>query len=468
MQFLWRYIDDLVGKGLTFSVLAELLIYASATFVPLSLPLAILLAALMTFGGMGENYELIALKSAGISLTKIMRPLMFLMVAISISAFFYSNISLPFFNWKMRSLLYDIQQQRPEVYIKEGAFFNGIENYSIKIGKKDAKSSLLRDIRIYNHTSNLGNIDITMADSGYMKLTSDKHTMIIILFNGESYVDMPENDNRRYNNRSYPFRREKFAKQVINIPLEGFNFQRSEEGLFRSNYQMMNLKQLKYTTDSLVSDLHHDQMSLKNSLIYSNYYTVTITKQPIYVRGDTTKSKFKMSKFNLSKIYAQLSDYEKVSAIGYALNESRNAKNTVNSESQVHKSKEQRLRKHEIEWHKKFTLSLACIVFFFIGAPLGAIIRKGGLGLPLVISVLFFILYYIITLSGEKFVRESYWPPIIGVWISSFILLPLGIFLTYKANVDAAIMNAESYVKLFNKFFNLKIWKKLYFKKNIQ
>lgn len=466
MQFLWRYIDDLVGKGLTFSVLAELLVYASATFVPLSLPLAILLASLMTFGGMGENYELIALKSAGISLTKIMRPLMILMVAISISAFFYSNISLPFFNWKMRSLLYDIQQQRPEVYIKEGVFYNGIENYSIKIGKKDTKSSLLHDIRIYNHSSNMGNTDVTLADSGYMKLTSDKHTMIITLFNGESYVDMPENDSKRYNNRSYPFRRDKFAKQVINIPLEGFNFQRSEEGLFRSNYQMMNLKQLQYTTDSLANDLYHDRISLKTNMMYSNYFTATISRPTEYSHNDTVKSKIKPLKFNLYKIYNQLTDYEKVAAIGNALNEARNAKSTVNSESQVHRGKEQRLRKHEIEWHKKFTLSLACIVFFFIGAPLGAIIRKGGLGMPLVISVLFFIMYYMITLSGEKFVRESFMPAYIGVWISSFILLPLGIFLTYKANVDAAIMNPESYVKFFKKIFNLKIWKKLFSKNN--
>ncbi len=466
MQFLWRYIDDLVGKGLTFYVLAELLLYASATFVPLSLPLAILLASLMTFGGMGENFELIALKSAGISLTKIMKPLMILMVAISILAFFYSNISLPFFNWKMRSLLYDIQQQRPEVYIKEGVFYNGIENYSIKIGKKDAKSSLLREIRIYDHTSNLGNTNVTLADSGYMKLTSDKRAMIITLFNGESYVDMPENDNRHYYNRSYPFRRDKFAKQVINIPLEGFNFQRSDEGLFRSNYQMMNLKQLKYTTDSLKYDMYRDRMSLKTNMMYSNYYSVTISKLPESHHNDTAKSKIKPVEFNLFKIYFQLTDYEKVSAIGYALSEARNAKSLVNSETQVYKSKEQRLRKHEIEWHKKFTLSLACIVFFFIGAPLGAIIRKGGLGMPLVISVLFFVLYYIITLSGEKFVRESYMPAYIGVWISSFILLPLGIFLTYKANVDAAIMNSESYVKFFNKFFNLKIWKKLFPKNN--
>jgi lipopolysaccharide export system permease protein len=288
--------------------------------------------------------------------------------------------------------------------------------------------------------------------------------MIIILFNGENYVDMPENDNRRYSNKSYPFRRDKFAKQVINIPLEGFNFQRSDEGLFRSNYQMMNLKQLKYTTDSLVTDLHRDKLALKNNLIYSNYYTITVTKQPFNFRGDTTKANIKFSKFTLNKVYNQLSDYEKVSALSYALNEARNAKSTISSESQVHKSKEQRLRKHEIEWHKKFTLSFACIIFFFIGAPLGAIIRKGGLGMPLVISVIFFVFYYVISLMGEKFVRESLLPAYEGSWIASMVLMPLGIFLTYKATHDAAFMRVENYIMFFNKYFNVKKLKRLFIK----
>ncbi len=464
MQFLWKYVDDLVGKGLTFGVLADLLIYASATFVPLALPLAILLAALMTFGGLGENYELIAMKSAGISLIKIMYPLILLMIVIGIAAFFYSNISLPFFNLKMRSLLFDIQQQRPELQIKEGAFYNGIENYSIRIGKKDASTNLLHNIKIYDHTSNIGNTSITIADSGYMKMTADKRTLMVTLYSGLSYVDMAENNNRRYYyKKTYPFRRDKFSKQVISIPLEGFDFQRTEEGLFRSNFQMMNLKQLQYAMDSMKSDLYRDRILLKNNLMATTFFQSAIRNiNKVVPKKDTLKP----VRFNLQLYYRLMPDQDKVTAISYALNEARSAKSNLSGEVQVSKVKEKLYRRHEIEWHKKFTLSLACLVFFFIGAPLGAIIRKGGLGLPLVISVLFFVLYYVISITGEKFVRESYTPAYIGVWISSYILLPLGIFLTYKSTTDSAILNVESYGKLINKILNLKIWKKFSRKNN--
>jgi len=459
MQFLWKYVDDLVGKGLTFMVLADLLMYASATFVPLALPLAILLASLMTFGSLGENYELTAMKSAGISLVRIMYPLIALMIIISIAAFFYSNISLPFFNLKMRSLIYDIQQKRPELQIKEGAFYNGIENYSIRIGKKDASNNLLQNIRIYDHTANLGNVSITLADSGFMKMTADKKMLMITLFSGTSYVDMQENNNRHYSSykKTYPFRRDKFSKQIISIPLEGFDFQRTEEGLFRSNFQMMNLKQLEFATDSMVKDLYHSRMLLKNNMLATNYLPTSrnLLIPNIVNKKDTLKS----MRFNFHAFYGLMPDQEKVTTLTYALNEARSAKSNLTSEAQIQKANEKRLRRYEIEWHKKFTLSLACLVFFFIGAPLGAIIRKGGLGLPLVISVLFFVLYYVITITGEKFVRESYTPAYVGVWISSYVLLPLGIFLTYKATTDSAILNTESYGKLLNKIFNLKIWK---------
>jgi lipopolysaccharide export system permease protein len=467
MQFLWKYVDDLVGKGLTFVVLADLLMYASATFVPLALPLAILLASLMTFGSLGENYELTAMKSAGISLLRIMTPLIALMIIISVTAFFYSNISLPFFNLKMRSLIYDIQQKRPELQIKEGSFYNGIENYSIRIGKKDASNNLLHNIKIYDHSANLGNVSITLADSGFMKMTEDKKMLMITLFSGTSYVDMQENNNKRNytTKKTYPFRRDKFSKQIISIPLEGFDFQRTEEGLFRSNFQMMNLKQLKYATDSMIKDLYHDRMLLRDNMLATNYSPTSRSR--LIPKDIIIKDTLKSLQFNLHSFYKFMPDQEKVTTLTFALNEARNAKSSLVSESQIQKAKEKRLRRHEIEWHKKFTLSLACFIFFFIGAPLGAIIRKGGLGLPLVISVLFFVLYYVITLTGEKFVRESYTPAYIGVWISSYVLLPLGIFLTYKATTDSAILNVESYGKLLNKIFNLKIWKKFSRKNNL-
>jgi lipopolysaccharide export system permease protein len=462
MQFLWKYVDDLVGKGLSFSVLSELLLYASATFIPLALPLAILLASLMTFGNLGENYELTALKSSGISLWKIMYPLILMIVTISILAFFYSNISLPYFNWKFRSLLYDIQQQRPELQIKEGVYYNGIEGYSLKIGKKDVRTNLLFNLKIYDHTENNGNVSVTAADSGYIVMTADKRYLMITLINGESYIDMPEDRNHN-NKKTYPFRRDKFKKQIINVPLEGLDFERTEEGLFRNNYQMMNLKQLNYATDSMWKDVSFDARALKNNISSGNLYPNVINNY----NSDTSKKLSNTNKFkNIRIAYYMLNEQEKMMVLNTALTEARNAKNSITTESNVRMTKMIRLKKHEIEWHKKFTLSLACLIFFFIGAPLGAIIRKGGLGLPLVISVVFFILYYIISLTGEKMTRESFWPAWQGVWFSSMILLPIGIFLTFKSTNDSAILNLDNYYKLFDKIKKWGIWRIIKVKSN--
>ena len=461
MQFLWKYVDDLVGKGLSLSVMFELIMYATATFIPLALPLAVLLASLMTFGSLGENYELIALKASGISLAKVMVPIVFLMLGISIMAFFYSNISLPFFNWKMRSLLYDIQQQRPELQIKEGIYYNGIENYSIRIGKTDPTTNLLHDIKIYDHSSNSGNVSVTVADSGYIKVTDDKRSLVIILYSGESYVDMPEQQKAYYKNRSYPFRRDQFKEQIINVSLAGFDFQRTEEGMFRNNFQMMNLKQLVYAVDSMKTDIKNDSRVLYRNIYNTYSYNYrNINSSSI----DTNKIKQAKPNMNIWVLFYQLNDQEKLNVIHNALNETRNSKSYVTSEADIKGSKSKKMRKHEIEWHKKFTLSLACLIFFFIGAPLGAIIRKGGLGLPLVISVLFFILYYVISLTGEKMVRESLWESFYGVWLSSLVLLPLGAFLTYKATHDSALLNMDSYYKLLQKIKNLTFWQR--FKKS--
>jgi lipopolysaccharide export system permease protein len=458
MQFLWKYVDDLVGKGLSIGVLSELLMYASATFIPLALPLAILLASLMTFGNLGENYELTALKSSGISLWKIMYPLILMVVTISIIAFFYSNISLPFFTCKFRSLLYDIQQQRPELQIKEGIYYNGIEGYSIKIGKKDVNTSLLLNLKIYNHSENNGNVSVTTADSGYIKMTDDKRFLILTLMHGESYIDLPEDKQHGYYKKTYPFRRDKFSRQTINIPLEGFDFERTEEGMFRNNFQMMNLKQLSYATDSIKKELLSDSRELKTRIDNGNLYPSTINNA---IDTNLKKSKIKSYR-NIRVYYYMCNEQEKMIALSSALNEARNAKATLELESKSRPDKMIRLRKHEIEWHKKFTLSLACLIFFFIGAPLGAIIRKGGLGLPLVISVVFFIIYYIVSLTGEKMARESFWPAWRGVWFSSMILLPIGIFLTYKSTNDSAILNMDAYYKLFGKIKNWKFWTRIY------
>lgn len=454
MQFLWKYVDDLVGKGLSIGVLAELLLYASATFVPLALPLAILLASLMTFGNLGENNELTALKASGISLWQIMYPLILLMGVISVLAFFYSNISLPYYNLKFRSLLFDIQQHRPELQIKEGVYYNGVEGYTIKIGRKNYKTNLLYDLKIYDHTQNTGNTSVTIADSGTIKVTADNRTLIITMYNGETYVDMPEERRRGYSMRSYPFRRDRFKQQVITIPLEGFDFQRTQEGLFRNNFQMMNLSQLKYSIDSMNREISGDVISLKSNLTMSSLYPIKIFNSVAKTPADTLPPIKDFRNVRFLYYYLLNTRSEKSSVVSMALSEARSVRSMLSTEAEVRRSKTIRLRRHEIEWHKKFTLSLACVIFFFIGAPLGAIIRKGGFGLPLVISVIFFVIYYIVNLTGEKMARESFWPTWQGVWLASMALLPIGLFLTMKATNDSVVFNLEFYYRALGRIKN--------------
>lgn len=453
MQFLWKYIDDLVGKGLELPVISELLLYTSASLVPMSLPLAILLASLMTFGNLGENYELIALKSSGISLQRIMRPLIVLSIIFSIGGFLFANHVLPYTNLKMRSLIYDLQRQRPELQIKEGVFYNGIEGYSIKIGEKNPKTNLLYNIKIYDHTEKRGNVSITVADSGYMMMTEDEGRLILTLYNGYTYTDIREEQRHRAP-KSYPFRRDKFDTHIITMELTGFGLTRSDGTMYRSNYQMMNIKQLKHYEDSLKKAVNKIKKDLHSSIQYKiiNYEPAKpqIKKPP---KKDIKKTP-SPPKFMVDTFINELQLAEKRRLYSRALGYARNQKGQISTAFGKSDFKERRMRKYQIEWHRKFTLSFACFIFFFVGAPLGAIIRKGGLGMPVVISVLFFVLYYVLSLTGEKFVREGVLADYQGMWISSFILLIMGSFLTYKATTDSVILNIDTYFVFFKKIGN--------------
>ncbi len=463
MQFLWKYIDDLVGKGLKFPVISELLLYTSASLVPMALPLAVLLASLMAFGNLGENNELLALKSAGISLQRIMNPLIVLITIISIGALMFNNYVLPYTNLKFRSLLYDIQRQNPEMQIKTGIFDNTLEGYSIRIAERDPKTSLLKNIMIYDHTDHVGNIIVTIADSGYMKMTEDKRYLLLTLYNGETYTEM-QKQRRRIRDKSYPSRRDKFEKQEMIIEMVDFGLKRTDENLFKSSYQMMNLKQLAYVEDSLKGDIRLTEHSLQTTLEKSSYY-----KNKNYLRkvgfrtvvSDTagnadslkTEKKERIINMNMDSIYDHMNNNEKQRVVAQALGYARGAMNYINNNYVNSDNMVKRLRKYEIETQRKFTLSFACLIFFFIGAPLGAIIRKGGLGMPVVISVLFFLVYYIISITGEKFVRESVISAFSGMWLSTFILIPLSAFLTYKASTDSVIMNIDTYFNFFKRIF---------------
>ena len=447
LQFLWMYVDDLAGKGLDLKVLAELLFQFSLTFVPMALPLAILLASLMTFGNMGEFLELTALKSSGISLQRIMLPLIIFIGYICIGSFFFSNVILPYSNSKSRILLYDIRRKRPELNIQAGSFYNGIDGFSIKITAKDAETGRLDKLLIYDHRDKLGNNNVTYADSGYMRITPDTTGLIMTLYNGYSYNEVTEKNVMRAE-RKYPFRRDSFKEQTVVITLSGFGLDRSEMDLFKSNSGMLNLSQLNTFIDSL--NLRYDAKldntfeDYKDAKLYTtlNYNNVPFDKQDSLYKANPIV-------FEPWTIYDTLSTVNKKSVITLAIESVKNAGTYLSQREEGLHNEIKYIKPYEVDWHKKFTLSFSCLVFFFIGAPLGAIIRKGGLGTPAVISVLFFIIYYIISLTGEKLVKEDMVGSLPGMWIASFILLPIGIFLTYKATSDSVIMNIETYISVF-------------------
>jgi len=459
MQFLWKYIDDLIGKGLEINIIAEFLVYTSASLVPMAMPLAVLLASLMTFGNLAENLELLAFKSSGISLVRIMAPVMVISAFLSVSSFLFANYVMPVTNLKMRSLLYDIQQQRPELTIKPGVFDNTLEGYSIRIGDRDSKTSLLKDILIFDHTEKQGNVRVTVADSGYMKMSADEKNLLLTLYNGNSYNELQKQKKDDRHIKSYPHRRDRFEHQEIIIEMTGFGLNRSDEKLFRNSYSMLNISQLQHFEDSLIEDLDlildKFERTIERSLI-NKPKDILIKLNPLNPRKDTTErivadSAKVIQRVYLDSAFAQLSKLEKRRAISLAINFARSNKSVTASNTGTSDWKLSRLRRYQIEIQRKFTLSFLCLIFFFVGAPLGAIIRKGGLGMPVIISVLIFLIYYVISMVGEKFVRENILPPFVGMWISTFLLVPMGIWLTYKAANDSVIMNIETYFSWFKK-----------------
>lgn len=457
MQFLWKYIDDLIGKGLEFNIIAEFLLYTSASLVPLAMPLAVLLASLMTFGNLAENLELLAFKSSGISLVQIMAPVMVISVAISVGAFFFSNNVMPVTNLKMRSLLYDIQQQRPEMTIKPGVFDNSLEGYSIRIGDKDSRTSLLKDILIFDHTEKQGNVRVTIADSGYMKMSADEKHLLLTLYNGRSYFDLQKQKKDNRHVKSYPFRRDQFDEQEMIIEMTGFGLNRTDEKLFRNSYSMLNLSQLHHFDDSLTEEinviLEKFETTIDKSLTGKpkEFLLDRTGQKPDSIRKTMAPEDLRIQQVQVDSAWAELNKLERRRAITQAINYARSNKSVTTSNMGTTDWKWSRLRRYQIEIQRKFTLSFLCLIFFFIGAPLGAIIRKGGLGMPVIVSVLLFIIYYIIAMTGEKFVRESILHPFVGMWLATMILVPVSTWLTYKAANDSVIMNIETYFTWFKK-----------------
>jgi lipopolysaccharide export system permease protein len=434
MMFIFKYIDDFVGKGLGAGVLSELFFYFSLTTIPMALPLAILLSSLMTFGNLGEHFELSALKSSGLSLQRIMLPLIITIILLSVSAFYFSNNILPKTNLKAGSLLYDVRQSKPALLFKDGVFNNSLDGFSIRVGKKEKDGKTLKDVMIYDHRAMQGNNVVLCAKEGRMEETADKAYLVLTLKDGIGYKEMMDNPKDL---RTHPMVRDKFAEKVIRFDMTEFKMTRTNEEVFKNNYQMMNLSQLKTIVDSLGIKMQKrkDDFSLQ---LRKSYY---LRSTEFFQKQDSIKAAANRNKDFLSGF----SKEEKLNIIETASNITRSSKAYTESVSSDDYTDYDNMLKYDIEWHRKFTLSIACIVLFFIGAPLGAIIRKGGLGMPMVISVIFFITFHILSITGEKLAKEGSIPVYEGMWMATIILLPIGIFLTYKATADSTLFDYTAY-----------------------
>ncbi len=451
MQFLWKYVDDLVGKGLDVKVLAEMLFYAAFGLLPYAFPLAMLLASIMTFGSFGENYELVAIKSSGISLYQMMKPLFVIALLVTFTAFYFANFVLPHTNLRFTTLLWSVKQQRPELVLQEGVFTNEIDGYSIRVGNKNKKTNVLYDLLIYDHTNNRMNESVTVADSGFLRITEDKKYMVLTLYYGVNYSEQAAQGQRR-GQETYPFRRDNFKEQIIRAKVRGFDFNRSDENIFRNTFRMLNIKELRFMEDSLGTDyyrrLRNYMMEIRiNSPVTRKIHALTSENDSILRTLDIEPD----SVFNYDSYFERQDKWVKAEIAQSAISEARNNMQTLNMYDNELYSRKKYINKYSMELERKYTLSLAVLIFFFIGAPLGAIIRKGGLGMPVVVSILLFILYYMVSMTGEKSAREDVWDMFAGMWFSTFIFFPVGIWLTYKAATDAALMSAETYTKLIEK-----------------
>lgn len=447
MQFLWKYIDELAGKGLDATLVVEFLAYSAASLVPMAVPLAVLLASIMTLGSLGENYELLAIKSAGVSLQRILYPVMVLCTAITIGSFAFSNYVLPFTALKMQSLLWDIRNKKPQLQLTEGVFTT-IDNYNIYIGKKDYTTNTLFDLIMYETSGpRRENLKMTIADSGFMLTTPDERFLVVDLYNGYNYEEVQQ-ERSRARARTYPFRRNHFAQQTFRIDLSEFDLNRTDESLFKKGYQMMDIGQLSTYSDSLSTVIDSISLNLEG-LVKARLMPLKIFPR-LYAEPQPGQLELPD---DFANHFATVSPTEQLESIRAAL---KNTGDMQYETQMTHGGSINELstqqRRYRSEWQRKFSLSFACLMLFFVGAPLGAIIRKGGLGTPMVISVLIFVFYYVISITGEKFARDGSLTPFLGMWVSTFIVLPIGIFLTWQATHESALMNMDTYVNLIRRF----------------
>lgn len=453
MQFLWRYIDELVGKGLSFRVLAEFFFYSALSLIPMALPLATLLASLMTFGNMGERLELLAMKAAGIPLIRIMLPLIIFVSSICTFSFFYQNYANPKVQVKMYTLLYAMKQKSPELDIPEATFYDQIEGFNLYVTKKNRDTGLLYDVMVYDYSNGFENARVIVADSAKLETTIDKKALFFTLWSGESFENL-QKQRSSYNN--VPYRRENFSKKTFLIEFDA-NFNRMDESFMSSQYIGKDLEELKRTADSLT--VIGDSIEKMNSKALLFGTPLIIASDRIRSKNDssmTSEDKEKLMAFkavDTDSVLAKMLTDEKRQLYYTAKSLANSRKQDIEYRGYSYTDTKKSINRHRLEWHRKFSLAFACLVFFFIGAPLGAIIRKGGLGMPAVLSVFLFIFYYIIDNTGYKFARDGVMPPYQGMWLSTAVLIPLGVFLTYKAVKDSTIMSGDLYTNFLKKLF---------------
>jgi len=447
MQILWKYIDDLVGKGLDLLTLTEFLIYASATLVTLAMPIAILLSSIMTFGKLGENFELVAIKSSGISLLRFMRPLLFVTIFLSGIAFLFANYIAPVANLKFAVIYHDIYEKSPAFDLKDGVFYNGFRGFSIKVDKKDNDRSTLHHVLIYEQSNGVQDNTI-ISESGIMSMSTDKKFLQFRLINGNRYEE-----NGTFNSKQNEFIQLGFKEYNKLFDLSQLNLQKTSDSLFMNNIRMKTMRQLNVDLDSLkkVPDSFYkrNKTLLASYIKYSKFKDSIPTKKEIAVAKQAVPITPKNTSQKISSFDSLIPDSLKTIVYDQTISDVSSARNVLQMASVDYKSQNDDFTSHEIEWHKKLSLSIACLVLFFIGAPLGSIIRKGGLGMPLVMALLFFMIFYLLNIFGEKFTKDHVLIPIIGMWLPVIVLTPVGFFLTYKAMHDSQLFNKEYYYRLF-------------------
>lgn len=440
MQFLWRIVDDLVGKGLSWDVLGKFFYYSALMLVPMSLPLAMLLASLISFGNMGERFELLAMKAAGIPLVRILQPVFLFATVICGVSFYFQNRIAPEANRQMATLAYSMKQKSPELEIPEGIFYSEIPNYNLFVERKNRDTGMLYGVMIYSMADGYEDAQIVLADSAQLKSTEDKKYLQLTLYHGERFRNMDTQSGNMLK-ASVPYMRESFIREVNMIPFDA-NFNMMDASLFSGNAKTKDLNETVHSIDSLrhQSDSVGRKVAQNAMEIYLNKSLPKGMKDSLAIVKEVAQRSE-----TIDSIYRRLDSDKQAEACKVALEKARIVQSEYEFRGLISGDTNFELRLHLMEANKKFSMSLACLLFFFVGAPLGAIIRKGGLGVPVVISVVFFIFYYIVSMGGEKMAKTETVTVTFGVWFSSALLFTIGMFLINRANKDSAVFNVEGY-----------------------